>query len=68
MATVPFSTLDPSFDLCGVKHMFGITKPKIIFCDRKNFEVCRKAVEEIQIDCAVRILEEISGKGKFVFI
>ncbi|KAM7349499.1 putative 4-coumarate--CoA ligase 1 [Cochliomyia hominivorax] len=27
------STLDPSFDKDGIKHIYSITKPKLMFCD-----------------------------------
>ncbi|KAL5275828.1 hypothetical protein ACFFRR_001581 [Megaselia abdita] len=28
LAAIPISTLDPSFDKDGIKHVFGITQPK----------------------------------------
>ncbi|XP_055840538.1 probable 4-coumarate--CoA ligase 3 [Episyrphus balteatus] len=42
------STLDPSFDKDGVRHIFSITKPKIMFCDGGEvYQIVKESLAEI---------------------
>lgn len=40
---VTVSTLDPSFNQDEVLHIFGITQPKVLFCDGSNYTMVKKA-------------------------
>ncbi|KAM7349498.1 uncharacterized protein ACRADG_008411 isoform 2-T4 [Cochliomyia hominivorax] len=44
------STLDPTFDKDGIKHIYGITKPKLMFCDAAIYENIKKAFEECELN------------------
>lgn len=59
----PISTLDPSFDKEGILHIYGITRPKILFCDRDIEEKVRSTLKDINLDCDVYIIDECAGKG-----
>lgn len=59
----PISTLDPSFDEEGILHIFGITRPKILFCDRDIFGKVRSALKGISLDCDLYIVDECNGQG-----
>lgn len=59
----PISTLDPSFDKEGILHIFGITRPKIMFCDREIVEKVRSALKDINLECDIYIVDECGGQG-----
>ncbi|XP_073843612.1 uncharacterized protein [Musca autumnalis] len=40
------STLDPSFDKAGIKHVYSLTKPRLMFCDGSIYERVREAFNE----------------------
>ncbi|XP_061392787.1 probable 4-coumarate--CoA ligase 1 [Musca vetustissima] len=40
------STLDPSFDKDGIKHVYSLTKPRMMFCDGQLYEKVREALDE----------------------
>ncbi|XP_075168229.1 uncharacterized protein LOC142240400 isoform X1 [Haematobia irritans] len=39
----PFHTVHPNYQEAATTHCFGITKPRIIFCDGSNYEIIRKS-------------------------
>ncbi|KAH8375601.1 hypothetical protein KR200_000194 [Drosophila serrata] len=41
----PFHAINPVMDEAAVKHVFSITKPKIIFCDGQEYEKVRAATK-----------------------
>ncbi|TMW49712.1 hypothetical protein DOY81_005201 [Sarcophaga bullata] len=47
------STLDPSFDKDGIKHIYSITKPKLMFCDGGIYDKVKKAFEESDLNSTV---------------
>ncbi|TMW49713.1 hypothetical protein DOY81_005202 [Sarcophaga bullata] len=47
------STLDPSFDKDGIKHIYSITKPKLMFCDGAIYDKVKKAFEESDLNSTV---------------
>lgn len=49
----PINTLDPSWEELELKHMFGITKPKVIFCDVANVRVVTKSLEAINLSATI---------------
>lgn len=59
----PISTLDPSFDKEGIRHMFGITHPRVLFCDRAILETVKSAFSEISLDCEIYVVDECDGEG-----
>lgn len=59
----PISTLDPSFDNEGIVHIFGITRPKILFCDGDIVEKVRSALSDIKLECAIYIVDKCDGEG-----
>lgn len=58
---IPISTLDPSFDKEGVKHIYNITRPKVIFCDKIICEVVDNAISELDLECQVFVLDDLNG-------
>lgn len=54
----PISTLDPSFDVGEVVHIFKQTKPKIVFCDENNWDVVCEALRRCGSDSEVLIVDE----------
>lgn len=45
----PINTLDPSFGAAEITHMFGITKPKLVFCDVNKLHVVRDSLKELKL-------------------
>ncbi|XP_005189318.2 uncharacterized protein LOC101889887 [Musca domestica] len=43
------STLDPSFDKAGIKHVYSLTKPRMMFCDGDLYERVREALDECDL-------------------
>lgn len=39
----PFHAVNPTLDVDTLRHIFGITKPSIIFCDALDFEKLKTA-------------------------
>ncbi|XP_011293216.1 uncharacterized protein LOC101891121 [Musca domestica] len=46
MAGLTLSTLDPSFGINGIKHIYSISKPKVMFCDGDIYAKVRQALHE----------------------
>lgn len=46
MAGLTLSTLDPSFGINGIKHIYSITKPKVMFSDGEIYAKVRQALHE----------------------
>ncbi|KAL5276276.1 hypothetical protein ACFFRR_001858 [Megaselia abdita] len=63
MIGVPMSTLDPSFDKDGIKHMYKITKPKIMFCDGKILQKVTESFEELGNQVEIFVVDVNNGKG-----
>lgn len=59
---IPISSLDPSFEKEGVKHMYNITRPKIVFCDKVIVKMMEKAISELDLDCQVFVLDDDKEK------
>lgn len=52
------STLDPSFDKDGIRHIFNITKPKIMFCDGKIYEIVKESLNEINLSILIFTMKD----------
>ncbi|XP_073841197.1 uncharacterized protein [Musca autumnalis] len=48
-AGLTISTLDPSFDKAGIKHVYSLTKPRLMFCDGELYERVRQALDECDL-------------------
>lgn len=48
-AGLSISTLDPSFDTAGIKHVYSLTRPRLMFCDGEVYERARTALDECQL-------------------
>ncbi|XP_073841198.1 uncharacterized protein [Musca autumnalis] len=48
-AGLTISTLDPSFDKEGIKHVYSLTKPCMMFCDGELYERVRQALDECDL-------------------
>lgn len=61
----PISTLDPTFDVGEVSHIFKQTKPKIVFCDHDNYEVVSEALKRCANESEILTIDEdIEGLRK----
>lgn len=45
-AGVTISTIDPSFNKDEILHIFGITRPKVVFCNGTIYTMVKNAFEE----------------------
>lgn len=61
LAAIPVSTLDPSFDKDGIKHTFGTTKPKVMFCDQNIVDRVKEAFNDLNLEC---LIYSVDGKGE----
>ncbi|XP_037936533.1 4-coumarate--CoA ligase-like 7 [Teleopsis dalmanni] len=52
------NTLDPSFDKDGIKHIFSITKPKMMFCDGEIFQKVKAAFDESGLKATIYTLTD----------
>lgn len=46
----PLNTLDPSFDQNDFDHMFGLTRPKVIFVETSVLDRIQKSVERLKFN------------------
>lgn len=54
----PINPLDVAFKKDDIKHMFGQTKPKLVFCDADVYETTKLALDELENDATVITLRE----------
>lgn len=54
----PCSTLDPSFDVNEISHIFQQTKPKIVFCDHDNWAHVVEALKKYESPSEVVTIDE----------
>ncbi len=54
----PVNPLDNSFDSQHIKHIFGQTKPSIVFCDAEVYQSTKTTLEELKNDAIVFTLRE----------
>lgn len=55
---IPVGTLDPTFELSDIRHMFGITQPKIVFCDEVNYQDVKSALDELQNPAQIYVFDD----------
>lgn len=54
----PVNTLDPSFTVFEVEHMFKITQPKLIFCDSDKLPVVQESLAALNLDAIIYTFDE----------
>lgn len=78
----PLNTLDASFSEAEIVHMFGITKPKAVFCELDAVVVVEKSLRKLHNDARVftfggsangtvavsELLAETAREGDFVYV
>ncbi|KAJ6647281.1 putative 4-coumarate--CoA ligase 3 [Pseudolycoriella hygida] len=58
----PINPLDNSFDCEYVKHIFGQTKPKLVFCDADVYESIKANLDELHNDAQIfTLIDERDG-------
>ncbi|EDW16082.1 luciferin 4-monooxygenase [Drosophila mojavensis] len=46
---IPFHAVNMIFDEAAIKHLFNITKPRLIFCDGDEYEKVKAATENLKV-------------------
>lgn len=60
----PVNSLDVSQTKEDIKHMWNITKPKIIFCDPEKVVIVEETLKEINLSAKIfTLIEKIEGFG-----
>ncbi|TMW48849.1 hypothetical protein DOY81_006078 [Sarcophaga bullata] len=57
------STLDPCFDKDGIKHIYSITKPKLMFCEGVIYDKIKESFAECGLESTkiITVGEQIEG-------
>lgn len=55
---IPINTLDPAFTVADFTHMFGVTRPVLVFCESGILEVVRDAAGKAAIDPMYVLFED----------
>ena len=62
----PVNPLDASFVINDIKHLFGLTKPKIVVCDNDVFDNVKEALVAIESDAEIYLFNERISGHKFI--
>lgn len=62
----PINPLDAAFRKDDIKHIFGQTKPKLVFCDAEVYQTTRMALDELKIDAKIIALKEKVDGAMFI--
>lgn len=54
----PVNTVDPSSEVHGFVHMFGITLPRVVFCDDSCYQVVKKALVELKNPATIFVFDD----------
>lgn len=60
------STTDTSFDSKEIAHIFGQTKPKMVFCDHDKFHDVIEALKLCNIECEVTTIDRKVLNVRFI--
>uniref|UniRef100_A0A182QCR4 AMP-dependent synthetase/ligase domain-containing protein n=1 Tax=Anopheles farauti TaxID=69004 RepID=A0A182QCR4_9DIPT len=55
---IPVNTLDPAFTAADFAHMFGVTRPVLVFCESNILQVVRAGAKQAAIDPTYVLFEE----------
>lgn len=58
-----YVVLDPSFTEPEITHMFGITKPKLIFSDLKSYDSVEKSLRNLNNEASIYTFEGRVGES-----
>ncbi|KAG4065349.1 hypothetical protein HA402_012294 [Bradysia odoriphaga] len=58
LAGTPVSTVDPTYRANEIDHVFSLTKPKIVFCDKDNLSEVKEGLRQCDIVCKVLTVDE----------
>ncbi|XP_037033100.1 4-coumarate--CoA ligase 1-like [Bradysia coprophila] len=62
----PINPLDNSFDSQHIKHIFGQTKPSLIFCDAEVYHTTKLILEDLANDAKIFTLREKLNDVAFI--
>lgn len=57
-ANIPFHPLDTTFDEEVIAHLWGITRPKVVFCDGGVLELVKKVVVRLKLESSIFTLND----------
>ena len=60
----PVNTLDPSFGKNDIKHMLNTTKPSVMFCDVKIYDLLKECLDDLENDAEVFTFDGQIGESK----
>ncbi|XP_059617917.1 luciferin 4-monooxygenase-like [Phlebotomus argentipes] len=62
LIAAPVNALDFMFSKDEIIHMFGITRPKFVFCEKDKFNVLKDALNVLKSDAKIILMDEkVSG-------
>ncbi|KAL5280521.1 hypothetical protein ACFFRR_004481 [Megaselia abdita] len=61
-ANIPFHPLDTSFDKNTISHLWGITRPKVIFCDGDVLKIARDVSFDLKLNSTIYTLNDHEEK------
>ncbi|XP_037034136.1 4-coumarate--CoA ligase 1-like [Bradysia coprophila] len=67
LAGTPVSTVDPTYRANDIAHVFSLTKPKIVFCDKDNLSEVKEGLRQSEIDCKVLTVDERTAGHSHLF-
>lgn len=53
----PINAIHPTFDKNTVRHIFSLTKPKLVFCDEEAYSELIQALDDIGLSCKIYMLK-----------
>lgn len=53
----PINALDPEYKETEVVHMFGITQPRVVFCEQDCYEVVAKSLQQLGLNSTIFTLD-----------
>jgi len=63
---LPINSLAPKMDESEITHMFGNTKPKLIFADVQNVKKVQATIAEIPLNCVIFTVDAKVDGYKFI--
>lgn len=57
----PVSTVNPQFEASDVANTFGITGPKVVFCDKRNYSHVKEALKILNNKAQIYVFSDTLG-------
>ncbi|XP_037041229.1 4-coumarate--CoA ligase 1-like [Bradysia coprophila] len=67
LAGTPVSTVDPTYRAKEIAHVFSLTKPKIVFCDKANLSEVKEGLRQCEVVCKVLTVDERAAEHSHLF-